>query len=516
MYTQLTTIQYSHEDLIKAGTNKSRVPPAVYQTLKNLGISSVKPTKRGRRSFVKLQKPIPVIVSNKRRFIQHDQNCRISSARKIIPLDHNPSAKTTTPMKIGLWNAQSMMNKPTEVCDFVLTEKLDILAITEAWLRGDSRDGPALADIQSTLRDYHLLKMPRKGKKGGGVCVIVQNQHVTKTKPHSFETFECLEVLINTKYQGPISLIVIYRPPVRSHSIGHFFEEFSKLLESANLLSKHLLICGDFNIHVDNLHNADARTLYDLLESAGLQQVISEPTHTRGHTLDLLIVRESDDSIKDVAILPTMPSDHAAITFTVALPRPPVAKKQIRIRSLRDIDYEKFNDDIISSFERVTNIADLNLDGKVELYNATLLETLDWHSPTSLRCIQLRPYAPWYDESLKILKRNVRAKERKWRNSKSTINKELLKDASSEYQSALKGAKRAYHRDKISSCDQKELFRTIQRLTVENPAQIFPSHTSKKELSQRLSQYFENKIAKLRTRDDENAENGRSEPTEFF
>ena len=202
MYTQLTTIQYSHEDLIKAGTNK-RVPPAVYQTLKNLGISSVKPTKRGRRSFVKLQKPIPVIVSNKRRFIQHDQNCRISSARKIIPLDHNPSAKTTTPMKIGLWNAQSMMNKPTEVCDFVLTEKLDILAITEAWLRGDSRDGPALADIQSTLRDYHLLKMPRKGKKGGGVCVIVQNQHVTKTKPHSFETFECLEVLINTKYQGP-------------------------------------------------------------------------------------------------------------------------------------------------------------------------------------------------------------------------------------------------------------------------------------------------------------------------
>ena len=282
------------------------------------------------------------------------------------------------------------------------------------------------------------------------------------------------------------------------------------------MLSKHLLICGDFNIHVDNLHNADARTLYDLLESAGLQQVISEPTHTRGHTLDLLIVRESDDSIKDVTILPTMPSDHAAITFTVALPRPPVAKKQIRIRSLRDIDYEKFNDDIISSFERVTNIADLNLDGKVELYNATLLETLDWHSPTSLRCIQLRPYAPWYDESLKILKRNVRAKERKWRNSKSTINKELLKDASSEYQSALKGAKRAYHRDKISSCDQKELFRTIQRLTVENPAQIFPSHTSKKELSQRLSQYFENKIAKLRTRDDENAENGRSEPTESF
>ena len=90
---------------------------------------------------------------------QGSTNCRISSARKIIPLDHNPSATTTTPMKIGLWNAQSMMNKPTEVCDFVLTEKLDILAITEAWLRGDSRDGPALADIQSTLRDYHLLKM---------------------------------------------------------------------------------------------------------------------------------------------------------------------------------------------------------------------------------------------------------------------------------------------------------------------------------------------------------------------
>ena len=50
-----------------------------------------------------------------------EETSRISSARKIIALNHNLSAKTIIPMKINIWNAQSMMNTPTEVCDFVLT-----------------------------------------------------------------------------------------------------------------------------------------------------------------------------------------------------------------------------------------------------------------------------------------------------------------------------------------------------------------------------------------------------------
>ena len=259
-----------------------------------------------------------------------------------------------------------MMNKPIVVCDFALTEKLDALAITEAWLQGDSRDGPALADIRNTLRDYHLLKLLRKGRRGGGICVMVKNQYSTKTKAHTFQTFEYLEVTIFFTAQVPVTLIVIYRPPSRGQSIRNFLEEFSSLLESANLLNNHLLICGDFNIHVDNSQDSDAKAMLDLLESAGLHQEISESTHTHGHTLDLLIVRDNDDSINNLAVLPAMPSDHAAITFLVALPRLPATKEQVCVRNLRGIDYETFKEEITLRFEKATNIADLNVDEKVE------------------------------------------------------------------------------------------------------------------------------------------------------
>lgn len=158
MCVQQNTTQYSPEDLtrIEAELKKVRVPPDVYHYLKDLGISSAKPTRREKRSWTKLQKKIRVIISNGREYIRHNPKCKRSSARKIIYLDHiRMPPKAKNPVKIGLWNAHSMINKPTEVCDLVLTEEL-----TEAWLRGDSRDGPALADIRSTLREHHLLKLP--------------------------------------------------------------------------------------------------------------------------------------------------------------------------------------------------------------------------------------------------------------------------------------------------------------------------------------------------------------------
>ena len=58
-----------------------------------------------------------------------------------------------------------MKNKSTEVCDIVMSEKLHIFAITEAWLTGDGRDGPCIAEIQNTLQDFNILKLPRIGKK---------------------------------------------------------------------------------------------------------------------------------------------------------------------------------------------------------------------------------------------------------------------------------------------------------------------------------------------------------------
>ena len=60
------------------------------------------------------------------------------------------------------------------MCDFVINQKLDVLAITEAWLKGNERDHPAIADISTTLPDYVMHQLPRIGKGGGGICVVAR------------------------------------------------------------------------------------------------------------------------------------------------------------------------------------------------------------------------------------------------------------------------------------------------------------------------------------------------------
>ena len=70
-----------------------------------------------------------------------------------------------------------------------------------------------------------------------------------------------------------------------------FRDEFSIYLENVVMCPEILVITGDFNFLVDDSTNSDANTFTELLETFGLLQHISLPTHVLGHTLDLLITK---------------------------------------------------------------------------------------------------------------------------------------------------------------------------------------------------------------------------------
>ena len=68
---------------------------------------------------------------------------------------------------------------------------------------------------------------------------------------------------------------------------------------------RHLLITGDFNIQMDVEADTGAVRLRELLESTGLKQHVTAPTHISGHTLDLIITRLSDQL--DISSVQTCP-----------------------------------------------------------------------------------------------------------------------------------------------------------------------------------------------------------------
>ena len=51
---------------------------------------------------------------------------------------------------------------------------------------------------------------------------------------------------------------------------------------------------GDLNIHIDNTTNADARRLINSVNVTGMVLHVREPTHRKGHTLDVLMTRSTD------------------------------------------------------------------------------------------------------------------------------------------------------------------------------------------------------------------------------
>ena len=91
-----------------------------------------------------------------------------------------------------------------------------------------------------------------------------------------------------------IKFVVIYCPPYsKEHPVpaGVFFQEFSAFLETSVLCPEVLLVSGDFNFHLDDFSDADARIVMELMDTFALLQHISTPMHVSEHILHLIISR---------------------------------------------------------------------------------------------------------------------------------------------------------------------------------------------------------------------------------
>ena len=144
-----------------------------------------------------------------------------------------------------------------------------------------------------------------------------------------------------------INLVAIYRPypsTVNKLNMGMFIKDFSSFMEYA-VVTKNMLLLGDFNVHVDDVTDYDAKRFIRLLDSCGLHQHVEGPTHVSGHTLDLLISHKMENLFQDITILRGLPSDHFAVIGQINFSHPKQLKRTISHRELGDIDLERFKQD---------------------------------------------------------------------------------------------------------------------------------------------------------------------------
>ena len=279
---------------------------------------------------------------------------------------------------IGCVNVRSLRNKTHDFVDNILEDKYDICMITETWL--DGADDVIMTE--ATPSGFCFDHQPREQRAGGGVGLLCKQNFRPQRRPTlQKNTFEYCEWTLKIKNEN-ILAVVIYRPPYSEHhlhSVTEFIKEFCDYQETIITSPHKIIIGGDFNIHCELFDDNDSNKFRDMLTKFTLTNHVQMPTHTGGHTLDLLITREHDDIIIHPIEARSFISDHCFIYAKTTFKSHPPKEKQITFRRLKAINLPEFKSDI--EISELNDFGNKTVHEKAATYDRVLTDILDKHAP---------------------------------------------------------------------------------------------------------------------------------------
>ena len=74
-----------------------------------------------------------------------------------------------------------------------------------------------------------------------------------------------------------------------------FITEFTEFLTEDTSKHNNILILGDFNIHINDLEDADPCLLFEIISAFNLKQEVDIQMHNLSHTLDIMIMENSEE-----------------------------------------------------------------------------------------------------------------------------------------------------------------------------------------------------------------------------
>ena len=412
-------------------------------------------------------------------------------------------------LSLCLLNACSVKNKTADFFYYICDFKADLVAITGTWLTTD--DAAVRAELCPV--GYKISDRPRTGRRGGGVGLIYRDSlFVRWIDAGEKESFEYSEWTISSPSLN-LRLVLLYRPPFSADhrvSTNNFFMEFSTYLETLLLYKQHLVIAGDFNIHVNVPHDPDSANLLDLLQFVGLQQHITEPTHIQDHILDLIITRSSDNIINGTPVIDHFISNHASVYCTLLPDKPSLTTKNVAYRKLNSVELESLKRDLSVSLlcsDRLnlhvhSHTEDpCNLDALVCRYNTTLSRAIDCHAPLKTKTVKVRPSVPWYNDRTKAAKHLRLKAERTWRRTRSLSDLNIFKSYRNRVTYLMNQARQTFYTKFIdeNSTDHKRLFRATKQLLAKKEELSFPNYQDKSKLADDISIFFVRKINRIRS-----------------
>ena len=372
--------------------------------------------------------------------------------------------------------------------------------VTETWL---SAQGDEAKNVELPPSGFDVKSFPRQSRsRGGGIATVyisTLGSNITFRTNFYFThtSFEVVQASITLQH-NTLHFLCLYRPPPKRRNNltdSMFTEQLPDLLDYVNNLPGFVCLVGDMNIHFDNPLQSLTKQNLTTLSLYNLVQVINEPTHRCGHIIDWVIVRPDDDIHSKSTVTDSLESDHYCTKsyFNVSVSKPSTLYRTVN--NIAKIDRPSF----------IAELSGVSVFSSVENANqfCDFLRTVIYkHAPPSLRKVIAHNSSPWFElirDDLFMAKRKRRQAERKWRNTKLTIFKDLYRQAKHKVSKLVHSAKCKFYTERIAlASSSKELHQILNTLSNRHPPKILPTIYPSADLPSIFIKHFTNKVEKLR------------------
>ena len=241
------------------------------------------------------------------------------------------------------------MTKVLEFQSYIYNTKPDIVVINETWLKPTISSSHILPDTYKVFRLDRSSRThptdalnPKKFRANGGGVLIAHREDIGISS-HKFNKFsgqaELLSIFINLNNTN-ICISTFYRVGTLSTVNFNVFRQHLLSLTKSRGFRRHLLI-GDFNLPGISWPTATCSNSLEsdfvnlLVNDLGHTQVIDQPTHISGNTLDLVFTNCPDliDQPKVLERDQICVTDHLGVTLNI----------DFKVRALKGPDRYYYN-----------------------------------------------------------------------------------------------------------------------------------------------------------------------------
>ena len=264
-------------------------------------------------------------------------------------------------------------------------------------------------------------------------------------------------------------------------------------------MSPEPVLIGDFNI--DPVKHASTYAHYiELLRGFNLTQHVAALTHIHGGVLDHFITLGDSDLLDKKIVINDCLSDHMCLLACLnANLNSSSTPKSYSFRKYNSIDLTALKKEL-SSTQLITSPCLTSCADLYDQYATTLTSLLDKYAPLYTSKYS-RPAEKWLSTGFFEAKRKKRDLERKWRRTKTAVDRSKFCQQVNKCNSILRVSKSQYYSDLVAKNqdDSKKLWQTINKILHRTKSSTIPDDTSDLSLANKFGSYFIEKIMKIRT-----------------